>query len=104
MSEHGPTTDPPSGPGGQGGPAGPEPTGPVAPEPEAALAEVAASSPENPEQLSTGAGAPRTRRVGTGNGGWAPGERARIIRERSLAGNSFTVTVLALFTALVVGG
>jgi general nucleoside transport system permease protein len=67
-----------------------EPSGPVPPEPEEALAEVAASSPDNPEE--------------PGREGWGPGERARIIRDALMEGNSFTVTVLALVAALVVGG
>jgi general nucleoside transport system permease protein len=67
-----------------------EPSGPVPPEPEEAQAEVAASSPDNPEE--------------PGREGWGPGERARIIRDALMEGNSFTVTVLALVAALVVGG
>jgi general nucleoside transport system permease protein len=67
-----------------------EPSGPVPPEPEEARAEVAASSPDNPEE--------------PGREGWGPGERARIIRDALMEGNSFTVTVLALVAALVVGG
>jgi general nucleoside transport system permease protein len=68
----------------------------VAPEPEAGVAEVAASSPVNPEQPPPG--------PLRGQDGWEPGVRARLIRDSILQGNSFTVTVLALFTALVVGG
>jgi general nucleoside transport system permease protein len=91
MSEHG--TDPPVGSGGPEVPAGPDPQsdGPVAPEPAAALAEVAAASPDgeaSPEPEDT----------------WSPSGRARAIWDSVLAGNSFTVTVLAIFTALVVGG
>ena len=91
MSEHG--TDPPVGSGGPEVPAGPDPQsdGPVAPEPAAALAEVAAASPDveaSPE--------PEDR--------WSPSGRARAIWDSVLSGNSFTVTVLAVFTALVVGG
>ena len=90
-------------PGGPEVPEGPSvPEGPavpdsefVAPEPEAGVAEVAASSPVNPEQ-SPGPLA--------GHDGWEPGVRARLIRDSILQGNSFTVTVLAIFTALVVGG
>ena len=52
---------------------------------------MAASSPDNPERPRAGEG-------------WAPGERARIIRDAIMEGNSFTVTVLALVAALVVGG
>ena len=88
MSEQTPPPDSPREPEGPAIPAGPAP---VAPEPEAALAEVAASSPENPE------GPP-------GGNGWAPGERARIIRDAIVQGNSFIVTVLAIVAALVVGG
>jgi general nucleoside transport system permease protein len=68
----------------------------VAPEPDAGVAEVAASSPVNPEQPPPG--------PLRGQDGWEPGVRARLIRDSILQGNSFTVTVLALFTALVVGG
>jgi general nucleoside transport system permease protein len=60
-------------------------------EPAEALAEIAAASPENPEPVEKG-------------DGWAPGQRARIIRDSILEGNSFTVTILAIFTALVLGG
>jgi ABC-type uncharacterized transport system permease subunit len=93
MSEHGPGTDPPSGSGGQGRPAGPDPqgSGPVAPEPEAAVAEVAAASPDSalgPEPEDA----------------YSPTGRARAIWESVLAGNSLTITILAIFTALVVGG
>jgi general nucleoside transport system permease protein len=79
MSEQTPEPDQPA-----------EPAGPVPPEPEEALAEVAASSPDNPEE--------------PGREGWGPGERARIIRDALMEGNSFTVTVLAVVAALVVGG
>jgi general nucleoside transport system permease protein len=67
---------------------GPVTGGPVAgpPEPATALAEVAASSPENPE--------PPEDQVG----------RGRFILTSIVEGNSFTVTVLAIFSALVVGG
>jgi len=93
MSEHGPGTDPHSGSGGQGRPAGPDPqgSGPVAPEPEAAVAEVAAASPDSalgPEPEDA----------------YSPTGRARAIWESVLAGNSLTITILAIFTALVVGG
>jgi simple sugar transport system permease protein len=72
-----------------------EPEGTAGPwEPEEALAEVAASSPENPEQPEGP----------SGGDGWEPGNRARIIRNALMEGNSFTVTVLAIVTALVVGG
>ena len=88
MSEHGPGTDPPSGSAGQGGS---EPTGPAAPEPDAAVAEVAAASPDSalgPEPEDA----------------YSPTGRARAIWESVLAGNSLTITILAIFTALVVGG
>jgi general nucleoside transport system permease protein len=74
-------------------PAGPEvpevsdaPEVPDVPEPATALAEVAASSPENPDD-------PEYRL-----------SRSRYILNAVVEGNSFTVTVLAIFTALVVGG
>jgi general nucleoside transport system permease protein len=91
MSEHG--TEPDGGSGGPAVPAGPDPQGqePVVPEPERALGELAAASPdsaEGPEPEDT----------------WSPSGRARAIWDSVLAGNSFTVTVLAIFTALVVGG
>jgi ABC-type uncharacterized transport system permease subunit len=79
MSEQPPGPDQPAGPSGA-----------VPPEPAEALAEVAASSPDDPEE--------------PGREGWGPGERARIIRDALMEGNSFTVTVLALVAALVVGG
>jgi simple sugar transport system permease protein len=85
MSEQTPGPDEPR-------PSAGEPAGPVTPEEREAQAEVAAGSPENP---------------GTGPGsrdGWAPGERARIIRDALVQGNSVTITVLALVAALVVGG
>ncbi|HMD25411.1 MAG TPA: ABC transporter permease, partial [Streptosporangiaceae bacterium] len=63
-------------------------------EPKAALAEIAASSPENPVQPEGPPGAD----------GWEPGQRARIIRDAIMEGNSFVVTILALVAALVVGG
>jgi simple sugar transport system permease protein len=99
MSEHGPTADPPGDSGGPAVPAGPDPSsdGPVAPEPEAALAEVAAASPEDAASSDDAAG-PQPQ------DGWSPTGRARAIWDSVLAGNSFTVTVLAIFTALVVGG
>ena len=74
-------------------PPDPAEPGPPSPEPAEAMAEVAASSPENPEQP-----------VGPPEGGWSPGQRARVIRNALMEGNSFTVTVLAIVTALVVGG
>ena len=103
MSEQTPEPGGPEVPEGSAVPPGPAvPSGPAVPdsefvaaEPEAALAEVAASSPVDPEQPP---GPP------AGRDGWAPGTRARIIRDSILQGNSFTVTVLAIFTALVVGG
>ena len=114
MSEQTPapnSPDPPREPEGPVVPAGPEPAAPesvapesvapesaapefAGPEPEAALAEVAAASPENPEQPP---GPP-------GRDGWSPGGQARIIRDAIMGGNSLTITVLAIFTALVVGG
>jgi general nucleoside transport system permease protein len=77
-------------PGGQG----PDPgQGPVAdgstaglPEPAEALAEVAASSPPDPEIPENLTG------------------RGRFLLQSITEGNSFTVTVLAFFSALVVGG
>ena len=88
MSEHGPGTDPPSGSAGQGGS---EPTGPAASEPDAAVAEVAAASPD-----STAGPEPED--------AWSPSGRARAAWESVLAGSSLTITILAIFTALVVGG
>jgi general nucleoside transport system permease protein len=96
MSEHGPAMDPPGGSGGSAGPAdpggaGPQGDGPAAPEPDEALTELAAASPDSatgPEREDA----------------WSPSGRARAIWESVLQGNSFTVTVLAIFTALVVGG
>jgi len=89
MSEQTPSADSPQGPS----PASPAPGGrsPDAPEPTAALTELAASSPDNPEGGENGTG-------------WSPTGRARLIIESVVEGNSFTVTVLAIFTALVVGG
>ena len=92
MSEQTPAPDSPREPEGPAVPA--VPAVPAGPEPDAALAEVAASSPENPEQPE---GPP-------GTNGWEPGQRARTIRDAIMQGNSFTVTVLALVAALVVGG
>jgi general nucleoside transport system permease protein len=113
MSEQTPGPDSPPEPEGPSVPAGPAvPAGPE-PEPEAALAEIAASSPEDaeqPEGLGEPAqpeqpeGPPGDGAGRDGTGGWAPGERARIIRDAIMQGNSFTVTVLALLAALVVGG
>ena len=89
MSEQTPPADSPQGPS----PASPVPRGrsPDAPEPAAALTELAASSPDNPEGGENGTG-------------WSPIGRTRLIIESIVEGNSFTVTVLAIFTALVVGG
>jgi general nucleoside transport system permease protein len=66
----------------------PDPGGqvPVVPEPATALTEVAASSPENPDRPQDEV------------------SPARYILTAIVEGNSFTVTVLAIFTALVVGG
>ena len=91
MSEHG--TDPPGGSGGPVVPGGPDPQGqePVAPEPDAALGEVAAASPDSAEGPEP-------------QDAWSPSGRVRTIWDSVLSGNSFTVTVLAIFTALVVGG
>ena len=88
-------------PGGPEVPEGPAvPSGSDAefagPEPAAGVAEVAASSPVDPQQPPSG--------PLRGQSGWEPGVRARLIRDSILQGNSFTVTVLALVTALVVGG
>src|SRR5579864_802485 len=88
---------PPPGPGpaarnprGQGPDPGQGPVaeGPVigAPEPTEALAEVAASSPPDPEIPENLTG------------------RGRFLLQSITEGNSFTVTVLAIFSALVVGG
>ena len=82
--------DSPRGPGGPAVPPGPEPVGP---EPEAALAEVAASSPEDPEQPE----APPGEQL-------AAGGRARLVLDSIVEGRAFTITVLALVAALVVGG
>jgi len=99
MSEHGPTADPPGDSGGPAVPTGPAPgsDGPVGPEPEAALAEVAAASPDDATSPDDAAG-PEP------GDAWSPTGRARAIWDSVLSGNSFTVTVLAIFTALVVGG
>jgi ABC-type uncharacterized transport system permease subunit len=106
MSEQTPPPDPPHEPEGPAVPEGPEPVAPesVAPEPDApefagpepaeALAEVAASSPVNPEEPE---GPP-------GQDGWSAGGRARLVLNSIMEGNSFTITVLALVVALVVGG
>ncbi len=82
---------PPSG----SSPADPDPggQGPVVPEPAAALAEVAASSPENPEALPESPEAPVDRY-----------SRGRFLLTAVVEGNSFTVTVLAILVALVAGG
>ncbi len=74
MSGHEPTDDPPAGPGGQS-PATPEQAG-------AATAVVDTKTDEQAPRASFG----------------------QVLRESLLEGNSFTVTVLAIFTALVVGG
>ncbi|HTX25738.1 MAG TPA: ABC transporter permease [Streptosporangiaceae bacterium] len=89
MSEQ--TPEPPPG----SSPADPDPggQGPVVPEPAAALAEVAASSPENPEALPENPEAPVDRY-----------SRGRFLLTAVVEGNSFTVTILAIVTALVVGG
>jgi general nucleoside transport system permease protein len=96
MSEQGPVDPTPSGSAGSSGPdpgPGPDPgSGPSAPEPEAAVAEVAAASPD------TGADEDQPEDA------WSPSGRARYIWDSVLTGNSFTVTVLAIFSALVVGG
>jgi general nucleoside transport system permease protein len=63
-------------PGGAGGPAAAEP---------------AAASPDSAEGPE-------------GGDGWSPTSRARAVWDSVLEGNSVTVTVLAIFTALVVGG
>ena len=99
MSEHGPTADPPGGAGGPAVPAGPDPSGegPAPPEPDAALAEIAAASPDDATSPDDTAG-PEPEDA------WSPTGRARAIWDSVLSGNSFTVTVLAIFTALVVGG
>jgi general nucleoside transport system permease protein len=78
---------PPGSPDGPG-PAVPVPGGPVpvTPEPAAALAEIAASSPENPEIPENQTGR-----------GW-------FILQSIVEGNTFTVTVLAIVIALIVGG
>jgi general nucleoside transport system permease protein len=72
------------------GPSAPDPAGPDplagAPEPAEALAEVAASSPPDPEIPENLSG------------------RGRFLLQSITEGNSFTVTVLAFFSALVVGG
>jgi general nucleoside transport system permease protein len=98
MSEQTPPPDSPDSPRGPEGPAvppGPEPVGPepVGPEPEAALAEVAASSPEDPEQPE----APPGEEL-------AAGGRARLVLNSVMEGRAFTITVLALVAAFVVGG
>jgi ABC-type uncharacterized transport system permease subunit len=67
---------------------------PAAPEPEAALEEVAAASPEDAEQPEPP----------PGSDAYAGAGRARLILTSIVEGNSFTVTVLALVAALVVGG
>ena len=94
MSEQTPpppdSPDSPRGPEGPAVPPGPEPVGP---EPEAALAEVAASSPEDPEQPE----APPGEQL-------AAGGRARLVLDSVMEGRAFTITVLALVAALVVGG
>ena len=74
MSGHEPTDDPPAGPGGQS-PATPEQAG-------AATAVVDTTTDEQAPRASFG----------------------RVLRESLLEGNSFTLTVLAIFSALVVGG
>ena len=86
MSEQTPPPDQPREPEGPAIPAVPD-----AAEPAAALTELAAASPDNPEDGENGTG-------------WSPAGRARLIIESIVEGNSFTVTVLAIFTALVVGG
>jgi ABC-type uncharacterized transport system permease subunit len=96
MSEQTPPPDSPDSPDSPRGPEGPAvPPGPepVGPEPEAALAEVAASSPEDPEQPE----APPGEQL-------AAGGRARLVLDSVMEGRAFTITVLALVAALVVGG
>jgi general nucleoside transport system permease protein len=90
MSEQTPPADSPREPEGPAVPPGPEPVGP---EPEAALAEVAASSPEDPEQPE-----------GPPGEDWAAGGRARLVLHSIMEGRAFTITVLALVAAFVVGG
>src|ERR1700691_4048329 len=84
MSDQTPASDAPQEPQGP-----PEPGGP--PEPAAALGEIAAASPDNPEPPA-------------GEDGWSPTGRARVIWESVREGNSITVTLLAILAALVVGG
>ena len=93
MSEQTPPPDSPDSPRGREGPAVPPGPEPVGPEPEAALAEVAASSPENPEQPE----APPGEQL-------AAGGRARLVLDSIVEGRAFTITLLALVAALVVGG
>ena len=108
MSEQTPapnSPDPPREPEGPAVPAGPEPVAPesvapkpaapdlAGPEPQAALAEVAASSPENPEEPEAPPGQDQE-----------AGGRARLVLNSVMEGRTFTVTVLALVVALVVGG
>ena len=103
MSEQTPapnSPDPPREPEGPAVPPGPEPVAPdsvaqefAAPEPGAAVAEVAASSPENPEEPEAPPGQDE-----------AAGGRARLVLNSIMEGRTFTVTLLALVAALVVGG
>jgi general nucleoside transport system permease protein len=108
MSEQPPASNPPDPPREPEGPAvplGPEPVAPesvapdsagpefAGPEPEEALAEVAASSPPNPEEPESPPGQEE-----------AAGGRARLVLNSIMEGNAFIVTILALVVALVVGG
>ncbi len=107
MSEQTPPDSPPG-----SGPADPDPGDQelFAPEPASALAEVAASSPDDAE-LFEGPQIPEPPEIP--DGPQIPGRpqapqgqisRARYLLTAVVEGNSFTVTVLAIFTALVVGG
>jgi general nucleoside transport system permease protein len=90
MSEQPPAPDAPQGPAGSGAPRDPGDLENL-PEPAEALSEIAASSPDDPEPPA-------------GQDEWSPTGRGRLIWESVLEGNSVTVTVLAILTALVVGG
>jgi ABC-type uncharacterized transport system permease subunit len=90
MSDQTPAPDAPQEPQGPQEPEGPqEPQGP--PEPAAALGEIAAASPVDPEPPAS-------------EDGWSPTGRARVIWDSVREGNSITVTLLAILAALVVGG
>jgi general nucleoside transport system permease protein len=106
MSEQ-PPPEPPPGPS----PADPDPGGQGldVPEPASALAEVAASSPDDAELFE----GPQIPEPEIPEGPQIPVSpqapqdqinRARYLLTAVVEGNSFTVTVLAIFTALVVGG